>query len=298
MGNKALVNGSGGYIGSRVVTDLRNRGYDVIGMDLASSETTNRIGDVRYSDDVYKAIYEVRPDVVVHLAYILTGETAADLQKGVRINIVGTNNVFDTAAFLKVPRVLFASSTSVYGDQNNYGHVYLDEETGGKAATIYGLMKQFGEQSGAHYQSISSTRFISLRISSLYGRGRTGGRFNPIGDIITAGECDDPIVIRVPSHHVATFIYVDEVAECFGILAECARPKYDVYNTGGVTLTMEELSEIAERVYGRSVICDENGDDFAHAGMCSWDRLRNEFGIERKDLEYYLALEKEYMKTR
>jgi nucleoside-diphosphate-sugar epimerase len=293
----ALVVGSSGYIGKRVVEQLKDGGFETVGMDVTRSKTTDRVGDVRFSDEIHKAIAEVKPNVLVHLAYMLTGETATDPQKAMRLNLTGTNNVFDAAAFYKVPRVLFASSTSVYGDQKNYGDVYLDENTEGRAATLYGWMKQFGEVTAAHYQGISETRFISVRISSLYGRGRLGGRFNPIGDVISAKEEDDPIVIRVPSQHVATFIHVDEVAQVFKTLASAENPRYDVYNTGGVSLSMGELAQIAQKVFDRPVVCDEKGDDFSHAGLIDWSRLKNEFSIERNSLMHNLATEKEYVKS-
>ncbi|MCP8615825.1 NAD-dependent epimerase/dehydratase family protein [Salirhabdus salicampi] len=285
---KVLLFGSSGYIGSKIVKLLKKDGVSVVGADITKAVTTDEIVDIRFPEDTFSLVGKVKPDVIINMAYILAGGAAADPHKVMRLNITGVNGIFEAAVHHNIPRVIHSSSIAVYGDQKDFGSEEVTEDTHGKPATLYGWMKQYNEACARHYDAHSDTRFIGVRISSLYGGGRVGGKFNPIGTLTTAPQDHSPITIPTPSHHEACFIHVDDVAKVFYLLTTSENPKYDMYNTGGDTFTVKKLAELASKVMNRTISCDEHGEDFPHVSRVNNDRFESEFPFKRINITDYI----------
>jgi nucleoside-diphosphate-sugar epimerase len=279
-----------------MVLQMKEKGLDVYGTDSVHGVCTDEIVDIRFAEEVYKLIKKTQPDMIVPMAYTLSGGVAAEAHKTMHLNIMATDSIFDAAVAFEIPAVLFASSIAVYGDQKDFGHDnWVDEETYGRPATLYGWMKQLNEACARHYATKGQTRFITVRVSSLFGRARLGGRFNPVGEIISAPDDNSSVTIPMVSSHVTSFVHVDEVSQVFVELAAAKSPKHDIYNTGGASLTIGELSQIASQAFNRKISCDENGEDFTQVGRVKWDRFREEFGVERKTMMEHLIAEKAYL---
>jgi UDP-glucose 4-epimerase len=128
MPMKFLVTGGTGFIGSYLVRRLLREGQEVVCADC-SSDPPSFPGaapvircDVGNQEQVAAMFRAERPiDRVVHLAYIMGAESEADPPLAMRINALGTANIFDAACRSDVPRVIFLSSESVYGPQSAYG---------------------------------------------------------------------------------------------------------------------------------------------------------------------------------
>lgn len=113
-----------------VASDFRGE-RDVAAVDLSEPGTAERL-------------VEERPDVIVHLAAIVSGEAEADLEKGYRINLDGTRALFDAIRRIDgySPRVVYASSLAVFGapfpDR-------IDDTFHLTPLTSYGVQKAMGE---------------------------------------------------------------------------------------------------------------------------------------------------------
>ncbi|NAZ18004.1 NAD-dependent epimerase/dehydratase family protein, partial [Glutamicibacter soli] len=104
--------------GDQAVTEIT--AFDVVPADLTAGKDgpalTIRAGDVS-DDSTVRGLIAARPDVIFHLAAIVSGEAEADFDKGYRINLDGTRHLFEAirAQADYRPRVVYTSSIAVFG---------------------------------------------------------------------------------------------------------------------------------------------------------------------------------------
>jgi UDP-glucose 4-epimerase len=291
---KALVIGAGGYLGRRVRVALAKHGAEVVGADIAAIPgVVERAVDIRLPEQAFALMHREAPDVVIDLAYLLMAASSAGLHPAVHLNILGTNGVFDAAATLGLARVIFASSAAVDGDQAGHGTKTLNEESAAVPVTVYGHMKRFNEVMAEHYNSKSSTRFVSLRISDLHGRGKTGS-FAPMDMIVGAVGATNSVLLPWTADHETSFIHVDDAAESIAQLALAKAPAHTIYNTGGECLSMAQLAAIGKEVAGIDVACSSPpGAQLLHVSRVSGHRFLAEFEVQRRSPAEWMALEVE-----
>jgi len=113
---KTLITGAAGMIGRKLGDRLR-KDHELILHDVVSSGPGSVVSDLSTPGEAEKLVAS-RPDVIFHLAAIVSGEAEADFEKGYRVNLDGTRLLFE--AIRKIgggykPRVVFASSIAVFG---------------------------------------------------------------------------------------------------------------------------------------------------------------------------------------
>ncbi|MBP6085307.1 GDP-mannose 4,6-dehydratase [Candidatus Gracilibacteria bacterium] len=127
---KALVTGSGGFVGKYLVDYLKTLGYETHGIERSQSSQNNlHIGDITNREFVASVIEKVRPDLVFHLAaYSLVKTSFQDPTLVHKVNVEGSRNILD-ALQSKVPqaRFLYVSSAVVYGMTTNDHLSEIDE---------------------------------------------------------------------------------------------------------------------------------------------------------------------------
>src|SRR3989338_6073894 len=119
---KALVTGGAGFIGSHLVGRLVADGHEVVVFDNLSTGKKERIntkaafiqGDITSHDEVMRAFRGC--NIAFHLAAIAEVASGDD-DLVYKTNFLGSTNVFDAAKRMKA-KVIFASSSAVYGDQH------------------------------------------------------------------------------------------------------------------------------------------------------------------------------------
>ena len=179
---KILVTGAGGMIGrklvERLVAEGSLRGQRIAAIhavdigapafDGGDIEIVSQAVDFRDNASVPPLI-DMRPDVVFHLAAIVSGEAEADFDKGYEINLGGTQALFDAIAKAEtyVPRVVFASSIAVFGAP-------FPDKIGDTFATLpltsYGTQKAIGELLLADYTRKGLMDGIGLRLPTIVVR--------------------------------------------------------------------------------------------------------------------------------
>jgi D-erythronate 2-dehydrogenase len=156
---KILIIGGAGMVGRKLAERLAKDGhlggtaidhlhlYDVVApaAPQAKFKVTTSTGDLPAPGETDKLVAD-KPDVIFHLAAIVSGEAEQDFDKGYRINLVGTQNLFDSVRRrydgAKKPRVVFTSSIAVFGAP-------FPEKIGDEffttPLTSYGTQKAIGE---------------------------------------------------------------------------------------------------------------------------------------------------------
>ena len=164
---KYLVTGGAGFIGSHLVDKLIELGHDVVVIDNLSTGNLKNLNPKAnfFKEDVCD-FEKISPifngvDYVFHLAAIprvpLSIEDPVNTSK---VNVLGTVNVFKAAVDSKVKRVVFASSSSIYGAQEK---LPLVENMSPNPLSPYGLQKLIGEQYAKMFVSLFKIQIVCLR---------------------------------------------------------------------------------------------------------------------------------------
>jgi UDP-glucose 4-epimerase len=145
---RVLVTGSSGHLGEALVRTLRDRGSDVIGLDIRPSAWTNIVGSVA-DIDIARAVM-AGVDVVLHAATMHKPQLAfLPRQAFVDTNVSGTLALLDAAADAGVRSFVMSSSTTVFGDAlvpaPGDPAAWIDESVIPVPKNIYGVTKAAAE---------------------------------------------------------------------------------------------------------------------------------------------------------
>ncbi|MGH2562390.1 MAG: SDR family NAD(P)-dependent oxidoreductase [Thermomicrobiales bacterium] len=215
-----LVTGGSGYIGSHLVSRLvadgeRVRVFGRCSRKHAAAMTALRDkvevheGDLRDELAVSRAIADVT--LVYHLGAIST--SAADaciLREMVDVNVSGTLNVLIAAHEAGVHRVVFASSSAVYGDS---AVSPKSEETPTDPKSPYGMSKLTGEQLCGFFHRVQGLETVVLRSFNVYGPDQPADTRFPlvIPKFLHALRNGEPITLHGGGHQTRDFVYIDDV---------------------------------------------------------------------------------------
>ena len=252
---KYVVTGAAGFIGSQLAEKLLEGGHDVVAVDCFTDyydpalKEENAAGlDVVRLDLADEDLDLEGVDGVFHLAGQPGVRSFGDVfEEYVRRNLLASRRVFEAAASADV-RVVFASSSSIYGDAERYP---TPEETEPRPISPYGITKLGCEQLAHAYAQSFGLDAVVLRYFTFYGpRQRPDMALARIVDALARGSSFELYGDGLQSR---SFTYVADGVEATIAAMERA-PAGSVYNVGGgEEATMREAIATLERVSGRSL---------------------------------------------
>lgn len=250
-----LVTGAQGCIGAWVVNQLLGRGHEVVafdlGTDLARLDLVRDPGQPaklekvagRIEDTALLARLLAERDIthVIHLAAVLMPFCQANPVEGAMINVIGTLNVFQAArnSGRKV-RIVYASSSAVWGPEDAYGARPLTEEDPLKPGTHYGVFKMANEGNARVFFQSDGISSIGLRPWTVYGPGRDRGLTADPTLAMKAAVLGKPFRIRLSGF--MDLQYVEDVAETFVRCAFSETEGAHVFNLAGDIVEMNHLA--------------------------------------------------------
>lgn len=249
-----LVTGGNGFLGTRVVSKLLDKGEEVVVGDIQTFAPEDIQGgvkiatvDVRQFSDLTRIICDFEVDRIIHLAYIGPPVSERIPSLGIEINCLGTTNVFEAARILGIKRVVFASSIAVYGPQEFYGERAINEEDPVRPTLLYDAAKVINEFTATKYTEEFGVEIPSLRIAVTCGPGRRSGVTAWVSQLVTNLAQGKPVFVPIRSDAFMGVIHVDDVAELLVKLCLAEKLKYKIYNTGAHTVSGKEIYEIARK---------------------------------------------------
>jgi UDP-glucose 4-epimerase len=152
-GRRVLVTGAGGYLGTQLLSGLAELGA-VLALDLREVPAAKRlagiayqIGDVRDGEGMKRTFLEFRPEVVVHLASIVTPGKHSNRQREYDVDVGGTANVLAAARAAGARRIVVTSSGAAYGyHADNPAWIREDWPVRGNEAFAYAYHKRLVEE--------------------------------------------------------------------------------------------------------------------------------------------------------
>ena len=246
-----LVTGAAGFIGSHLAESLIEAGHEVVALDCftdyydpALKEENARGLDVHHVDLAKAELDFTGLDGVFHLAGQPGARSFGDVFPAyLRRNVLATQRVFEAAVAAEV-KVVWASSSSVYGDAERYP---TPENVVPRPNNPYGITKLACEQLHDTYARLFGLRAVALRYFTVYGpRQRPDMAFARIVNALTTG---DSFEVYGDGAQSRSFTFVADVAAAT-VLALDAEP--GVYNVGGgEEATLRDALALLEEVAGR-----------------------------------------------
>lgn len=256
-----LVTGGAGFIGSNTVDELVRRGHNVVVLDDLSSGKAENLAGVKGKiqflqhsitdlDRLHEACRGV--DYVMHLgARTSVPRSVIDPLETNRVNVDGTLNVLVAARDAKVKRVVFAGSSSVYGETPT-----LPKRESMTPAPIspYGVSKLAGEVYGQVFQRAYGLEFVSLRYFNVFGpRQDPGSPYSGVLSLFSAAVLDgtQPTVYG-DGEQSRDFTYVGNVVEANLLACEARQAAGLIINIGtGTRCTLNQTLALLEKIAGR-----------------------------------------------
>ena len=256
-----LVTGGAGFIGSNTVDELVRRGHSVVVLDDLSggkeenlAEVRNKItfikGNITDIEVVRKAIFEA--DYVIHLAARTSVPySMKDPIETNRINIDGTLNVLVAARDAKVKRIVFAASSSAYGETPTLPKT---ESMQPQPISPYGVTKYVGELYAQTFGRCYGLENVSLRYFNIFGPRQDPG--SPYSGVLAKFctaflEETEPVIFGDGSQS-RDFTYVDNAVQANLLACEAPRASGKVFNVGtGERINLNEIVEALCKISGK-----------------------------------------------
>ena len=247
MKKSALIFGVNGFVGSYLVRELIDNGYEVHGSDRAADSpiaelSAFRTGDITDAEIVEAIIHELAPDVIVNLAAISSvGLSWRCPQATMAVNVVGPVNILQAAASLdRMPKVLLIGSSEEYAPSA----LPVDESAPINASSPYGVSKIAQENMANLYADRFGIPIYKVRAFNHTGVGQADSFVLPswCKQIAAMSSSGTPGIIRVGNTDVVRdFSDVRDIVRAYRMLIESDKHG-EVFNIGsGVGYSLSEL---------------------------------------------------------
>ncbi len=259
---KSLITGGAGFIGSHLAEALVEKGHEIVVLDTLNKGKQESIqhlidagkctlieGDIRCRDIVDEAMQGV--DYVFHTAAIHIQQSGKSPDECIDIDIKGSYNVFKSALDHKVKRVIYSSSSSVYGDPKKLPMAETDPPY---PAEPYGAAKLFTEHLLDHLAK-QGLKWNALRYFNVYGERQAAHAYYTTVVIhfikrVMAGEAP---TIDGKGDQSMDFTHVSDVVAANIAAMEC-EAENEVFNVGtGVSTSIAQLADIIIKALGKDV---------------------------------------------
>jgi UDP-glucose 4-epimerase len=259
---RVLITGGGGFIGTHIAIDLAKKGFKIRLFDLDFNNFDVLCQKLGHNFEVQKIKGNVLDtitlttavngcDYVVHAAAMLgvknTEEKKLDC---LNVNILGTINVLEACVKEKIKRIVFTSSSEVYGEPVEFP---IKETNSTSPVSLYGVSKLAGEEYMKAYQKKHGLDFSIVRFFNVYGPGQVAEFVMPrfIKKVLNN---ESPVFYGAGSQ-VRTFCFVEDAAQGVSRVLTEENGRNQIFNIGNdeESISMKDLAEKVIKISGKDL---------------------------------------------
>jgi len=258
-----VVTGGAGFIGSNTVDELIRRGHSVVVLDDLSAgkeenlaEVRNKISFIKGSITDLEAVRKAMPeaDYVLHLAARTSvPRSVKDPIETNRVNVDGTLNVLIAARDAKVKRVVFAASSSAYGETPTLPKV---ESMQPQPISPYGVSKYVGELYAQTFGRVYGLENVSLRYFNVFGPRQDPN--SPYSGVLSKFctsflEGTEPVIFG-DGEQSRDFTFIENVVQANILACEAPNASGKVFNVGtGNRFTLNQTVQMLQSISGQKL---------------------------------------------
>lgn len=253
---KFVVTGGAGFIGSHIAKFLVKNNHDVHVIDDLSRGTMNNLHeienminfskiDISNYEDLDSVIEKI--DGIFHQAALASvPQSFKEPEKYHKVNVIGTENIFKIGKKFNA-KVVFASSSSVYGDQTTFP---IKENANKKPLNPYGQTKLDDEILASKYAK-EGLRVIGLRYFNVFGIGQNPSYAGVIPQFIEKLSKHESPIIEGDGNQIRSFTFIDDVVRANYLAFEsdidndffniATKKMTSIKELAGLLITMSEL---------------------------------------------------------
>lgn len=262
---RSVVTGTAGFIGSHLVDRLLELSHDVVGVDCFTdyydrrskeanvAQARDSAGFQLIEDDLCQVDLDrllAGADYVFHLAAQAGVRTSwgASFADYVRNNISATQRLLEAAKGAGLKKLVFASSSSVYGDA---AKLPATEETLPRPISPYGVTKLAAEHLCSLYARVYGVPVVSLRLFTVYGPRQRPDM--AIQRFLSAALKQEAVSVFDDGTQTRDFTFVKDVIDAHVLAAEALADELVLNICGGSKVSVNELLALIRQVTGREL---------------------------------------------
>jgi UDP-glucose 4-epimerase len=248
MSKKVVVFGGNGFIGSYVVEELLNRGYNVISADICeSSYVDNRYFekcDILDTNRVNELVKEA--DIVYNFAGFANLDDAIDNPtKALELNVIGNLNILEACKIYHVKRFVYASSAYAMSDKGSF----------------YGISKLTSEKLTEEYYKKFGLEFTIVRYGSVYGERDYHNNY--IYNLLKKSVLTNEINHSGDGKEIREYVHAADVAKlAVQIIESDEFINEHIILTGVERMQRRELFEMVKEILGGKIQINLNNDGY------------------------------------
>ena len=235
---KIIVTGGSGFIGSNVVKYL-SKNHEVKIFDFKKPNNLDNEfiqGDITDSKHVINSIKDC--DVVIHLAATLgVVNTEANPVLTLDTNLGGTINVLEACKINKIKKIIFSSSSEVYGEPLK---IPMDENDKPIPMTTYGIAKFAAEEYIKAHSKTFGLQYTMFRLFNVYGDQQATDWVLP--EFVSKAISNKDIVVHGDGLQTRSFCYVTDISNAFSLTLDKANGQLINIGNNHEPITIKELA--------------------------------------------------------
>ena len=237
---KIIITGGSGFIGSYLAMQLKQE-HDVTIFDVKKNMSDINFikGDVTNLENVKNSI--VNCDLVIHLAAALgVVNVEKDPIQTLNINLGGTKNVLEACRINNIKKIIFSSSSEIYGEP---AKIPIKENDPITPITTYGISKLASEEYIKSYSKSYGIQYTIFRLFNVYGAMQDTQWVLPA--FVDKAISNKLISIHSDGSQVRAFCYVSDIADAFQSVLQTANG--EIINVGNDSNPIS-IKELAEKI--------------------------------------------------
>lgn len=288
-----LITGGAGFIGSSLADELLREGHEISIIDNFNDYYSPSIKENNIKHNLSNPLYHLfrndiedisalehifasSPiDVVIHLAGRAWVRPSLEQPvEYVKSNILGTVNLLEMMKKYHVNKMVFASSSSVYGNCSEA--IFSEDLKVTEPISPYAATKSACEQLCYTWHHLYNLNIICLRFFTVYGpRQRPDLAINKFTRLIEAGQ---PIPMYGDGSTKRDYTFIDDIVQGICAAINYNRTSYEIINLGGgEPITLKRMIETIEQTLGQKAIIQQlpmqPGD--VNKTVCDWSKAHN-----------------------